>query len=265
MNVQPLRDLKRNTELLILIEMIEAPSAKLKDIAAKLGITVQAVSQYNAAMRKEGMVRERGGILVPTRKGMQMLQEHFTKVKQEVDSTLRRISVIDRCVAIAGAAVRKGQSVGLVMEDGMLMAYPGKESASIGSALEDAAEEDDILIGSLEGIVDLDLGRLLVLEAPSEFEGGSKKADVARAKEKIDVFSPGLIVAGDIVGAALLMKTSGEIFTIHAPIESAMSAVSKGVDVLFSGTKESSDKMLDAVERLKLETGYEIKLKVFRA
>jgi hypothetical protein len=44
-----------------------------------------------------------------------------------------------------------------------------------------------------------------------------------------------------------------------------MSAVSKGVDVLFSGTKESSDKMLDAVERLKLETGYEIKLKVFRA
>lgn len=260
----PLRDLKRNTELLILIELLEAPSVKLKDIADRVGITVQGVSQYVSSMKSEGLIRERSGKLIPTRKGMQILQEHFSALKQQVDSALRRISVIDMCVAIAGKEIKKGDKVGLVMEDGILFAHPGQSSSSTGIAKEDASEGDDVLIGHLEGIVDLDLGRLLLLETPSEFDGGSKGIDPERAREQIGVFSPGLLVAGDLVGASLLMKASGEMFTIHAPIESAMSALSKGVDVVFSGTKDSVDRMVAAVNKLKQETGYEIKWRSYR-
>jgi len=264
MKGQPLRDLRRNTELLILIELIESPSARLKEIAARLEITVQAVSQYMTAMKKEGLLKEQAGKLRPTRKGMQILQEHFTSLKQEVDATLRRLRVIDTCVAIAGKDVSKGQSVGLVMEDGMLMAYPGSESSSTGAAQEAASEGDDVLIGQLEGIVDMELGELLVIEIPPESEGGSKAADIAKAKGKIEQLSPGLLVAGDIAGASLLSKSTEEFFTIHAPIESSMSALSKGVDVAFCGGKESTDQMLAAVADLKRESGYEIKWRVVK-
>lgn len=257
----PLRDLKRNTELLILIELVRTPSIKLKDIASNLGVTVQAVSQYIAAMKKEGLLKDQKGSVRATRKGMQIAQEHFVGLKQEIDGILRRIAVIDNCVAIAGRKMAKGQKLGLVMEDGMLMAYPGRQASSTGMALESADEGEDVLVGQLEGIVDLELGRLLVVEAPAETDGGSKAAEVECAREKLEQFSPGLLVAGDPTGAALLMKTSGEMFSIHAPIESAMSALARGVDVGFCGTRESVDRLLDAVAELKQSTGYDIKWK----
>ncbi len=265
MKEQKLRDLRRNTELLILVEILQVPSARLKEIARKLDVTVQAVSQYVSDMKTAGLVREWGGSLRPTRKGMQLLQEHFTTLKDEVDGILKRISVIDRCVAIAGKKISKGDKVGLVMEDGMLMAYPRQKSNSTGEALEPADDGDDVLIGKLEGIVDLELGRLLVVEAPSELEGGSKAADIERAKQRVEDFSPGLLVAGDTTGAALLMKISGEFFTMHAPVESAMSALSKGVDVVFCGMRESVDRMVDSITELKRSTGYDIVWKSYKA
>ena len=265
MNEQRLRDLKQNTEMLILVHVLESPSPRLKDIAGQLGITVQAVSQYVAAMRKEGLLREYSGKLRPTRKGMQLLQEHFGKLKEEIDAVLRRIRIIDRCVAIAGKRIETGEKVGLIMEDGMLMAFPNQKSASTGRAIEAADEGDDVLVGELEGIVDLELGKLLVLEAPSEVDGGSKTANIERARDKVEEFSPGLLVSGDPVGAALLMKASGEMFTIHAPIESSMSALSKGVDVVFCGTHESVDLLLQAVNDLKKTSGYEIRWRSYKA
>ncbi len=265
MNVQKLRDLKRNTELLILIEILKNPSVRMKEISDKLGITVQAVSQYIAAMRKEGLLRDTGVGLRPTRKGMQITQEHFSGMKEYIDTILRRISVIDRCVAIASGDIKKDQSVGLVMEDGMLMAYPDRRSSSTGKAMESAHEGDDVLLGQLEGIVDLELGRLLIVETPSDVDGGSKKANVERARQKIEEFAPGLLVAGDLVGASLLSKSTEELFTIHAPVESAMSALSKGVDVVYCGTRDSTDRILEAVGGLKRDSGYEIQWKTMKA
>jgi putative transcriptional regulator len=260
-----LRDVRRNTELLILAELLLSPAAKQKDIAEDLGITVQAVSQYLSSMRREGLIRERGGSVRPTRKGMQLAQEHFNSLKKEVDGVLRKIAVIDSCVAIASKKIRKGDRVGLVMEDGMLMAYPDREASSSGRSIEDADEGDDVLINQLSGIVDLELGRLLIVETPSEESGGSKAASMERVRSKIEEFSPGLLVAGDATGAALLMKTSGEFFTIHAPVESSMSALSKGVDVVFCGTRDSVDQVLEAVSDLKRQSGYEIRWKSFKA
>ncbi len=265
MKEHPLRDLKKNTELLILVEILKSPSVRFKELADMFGITVQAVSQYVGAMKKEGLLRQQSGVLRPTRKGMQLAQEHFTDLKARVDHTLRRIAVIDRCVAIAAKRIAKGQRVGLEMEDGILMAFPGRKASSTGIALESAEEGDDVLVGQLEGIVDMELGGLLIVEAPSESEGGSKRARVASARSAIDDFSPGLLVAGDTTGAALLMKAAGEMFTIHAPVESAMSALSKGVDVAFCGTRESVDQMLEAVSDLRKETGYEIKWRSYKA
>ena len=259
MKTEPLRDLRRNTELLILVRLLENPSSKLKDLAVDMDITVQAVSQYLSSMRKKGLVREQKGRLRPTRRGMQMLQEHFSTLKAEVDAILRKIMVVDTCVAIAGKEIQKGQAVGLVMEDGMLMAMPGEASSSKGVAMESASLGDDVLVGHLEGIVDMKLGNLLVIEAPSELDGGSKKANIVRARQQIERISPGLIAAGDAIGSALLAKATPEYVVVHAPVESSMSALTRGVDVVFCGTHESSDRIVQAVENLRRETGYAVR------
>jgi len=262
---QRLRDLRMNTELLILVEIMESPTARLKTIGDRLGVTVQAISQYISKMKKEGLLKEHSGRMAPTRKGMQLLQEHFSSLKEEIDSVLRKIRVIETCEAIAGGPVKKGQAVGLLMEDGMLIAYPATDSPSRGVALEPAQQGDDVLIGQLEGIVDLDLGELLVIEVPSGADGGSKSASVERVRTKLDEFSAGHLSAGDVSASALLSKATEEFFSVHAPIESSLSALSKGVDVVFAGTRESVDGMLDAVAELKKETGYEIKWRVYKA
>jgi hypothetical protein len=44
-----------------------------------------------------------------------------------------------------------------------------------------------------------------------------------------------------------------------------MSALCKGVDVVFCGTRDSVDQILAAVSDLKRESGYEIKWKSYRA
>ena len=256
---EPLRDLKKNTELLILVWVLEDPTVKLRDVAEDLGITVQAVSQYLSGMRRSGLVKDQKGRLRPTRKGMQILQEHFSALKNEIDSILRRIMVVDSCTAIAGKEIKKGDKIGLVMEDGMLMAYPGEKSSSKGVALEPASLGDDVLVGRLEGIIDMKLGTLQIIESPSEPDGGSKTADVDRTRKEIESLSPGLIVAGDLVGSALLAKATPEYFVIHAPVESAMSALTRGVNVVFCGTHDSMDQMLHAVAALKKETGYAIR------
>lgn len=245
--------------MLILVRLIENPSSKLKDMAVGMDITVQAVSQYISSMRKKGLVREKDGRLRPTRKGMQSLQEHFSALKVEVDAILRKIMVVDTCVAIAGKDIQKGQSVGLVMEDGMLVALPDARSDSKGVAMESAALGDDVLVGHLEGIVDMKLGDLLMIEAPSELDGGSKKANIVRARQQIERISPGLIAAGDAVGSALLAKATPEYVVVHAPVESSMSALTRGVDVVFCGTRESLDRMAQEIETLRKETGYAVR------
>ena len=44
-----------------------------------------------------------------------------------------------------------------------------------------------------------------------------------------------------------------------------MSALSKGVDVVFSGKHESVDQLLQAISDLRKESGYEIRCKTIRA
>lgn len=260
-----LRDLKKNTELLILVELLEKPMARHRDIADALGITVQAVSQYVVAMRKEGLLKERDGAMSPTKKGMQILQEHLVQLKNEVDSALRKMSVIDRCVAFAGREVRKGEQVGLVMEDGRLMAYPGLHASSTGKALEDAAELQDVLVGQLEGIVDLTLGKLVIIEVPSELDGGSKRVNLKRAKDAAASVKGAIFVAGDIAGSALMSKLTRSGHVIHAPVESSMSALSKGVNVVFSGNRDAVDRLIEAIAELKKQTGYEVEWKLVQA
>lgn len=253
-----LRDLKQNTELLILAEYIRNPSVKRKEIAERLDVTEQAVSQYISNLEKEQLLAESNGHAKPTRKGVQLLQEKFLQLNHEIENILHQIRVIDTCIALAGAAIKEKEDVGLVMKKGRLIAYPGKKASSKGIALMNSNEGEEVLIGNLIGVVELELGEMLAIQIPSESRGGSKMMNQQIAKKAINDFVFDEITAGDLIGEVALKRIGLKPSILHAPMESTINALSKGLDVLFVGTRESVDRVLAAIEDLKKRTGYSI-------
>jgi len=253
-----LRDLKSNTELLLLSEFMKNPSVKRRDVARRLGITEQAVSQYISGLESRGLITEIEGLPKPTRKGVQFLQERLTELNEEIRNILREIRVIDTCVALAGARIEANQRVGLVMRHGKLVALPSARAASTGTAITDADRGEEVLIGNLQGVVEMNLGELLILQAPSAASGGSRRIDKQIAGIALREFKYDLVAAGDIVGEVVSRKLGLTPTIIYAPIQASMTALSKGLNVLFIGTRESADEIIESVEELKKRTGYSI-------
>jgi putative transcriptional regulator len=174
-----LRDRTRLTRLLILRELVTRPEAPLRELAATLEVTPQAVSTHVKKLMTGGLLVEQDGHRVVTPDGMQALMEGFQEIKRLVDHALEPLPLVQVADAIAAAPVTKGQRVGLVMEDGRLMARPGVRAASTGVAVADAAAGQDVIVRDLSGVVELTPGRLLVVRVPGPETGGSRRVDMA--------------------------------------------------------------------------------------
>ena len=262
MTAYRLRDLKRNTELLILAEFLKDPSVRRRDIAERLGVTEQAVSQYISDLQKERLLTEVQDHLKPSRKGVQLLQERFVQLNDEIKAILRKIQVMDTCVAVAAGPIKAKDKVGLVMKEGRLVALPNRSAESTGIARNSAEKGDEVLLGNLEGVVELDLGELLMLQVPPETSGGSRITDFALAARAIKGFDYGEIAVGDLVGEVVAKRLHLSPSLLHAPVQASMNALSKGIDVLFIGSHDSTEELIASIERLKNQTGYAISYKL---
>ncbi len=125
-----LRDLRETTKLLILLEIVNNRPRALNSIAARLEITVQGASDYVRTMAQEDLVKKIGGEYRATKKGVELLENRMFELKEFVDSSIKQLEIIDICGAIAGNNIRKDEEVGLFMEEGVLVAYSGKDSPS---------------------------------------------------------------------------------------------------------------------------------------
>lgn len=253
-----LRDLKRNTELLILAEFMHNPSTRRRDIAERLGITEQAISQYISELEDEGLLTTSQRHPKPTKRGMQLLQERFVRLNEEIESILRRIQIIDTCIAIAGEDIRAKSRVGLIMKDGRLVAITNTDTSSIGTARNSAIRGEDILIGNLSGVVDLELGEILALEIPPETAGGSRSVDFTLARKAITGFAYDEIAVGDLIGEVVAEKLDLKPTIVHSPATSCVNALSKGLNVIYLGTRESVVDVIRNIDQLRDTTGFAI-------
>ncbi len=245
-----LRDLRLSTKLLILIEVTTSSYSRLKQIADKLGITIQGISEYVRIMDSEGLIQHINGEYKATKKGVQFLHENIRELREFVDRTMERLEVIDICVAIAKTSIKKGEKVGLFMENGILTAYLNKPSQSTGIAVSDAETGDDVPIRDLEGIVDLRLGALYILELPSIREGRTYRIQVEEVKKVYSDFSPNKIGALDVAGLALLNKLGLTCDFEFAPIISTIEAVQRGIDVMVVGATDNVYKMISTIDEI---------------
>jgi putative transcriptional regulator len=182
-----LQDKATATKLQILIEIAAGqPDVQQKDIAKRLNITPQWVSEYILGFIEEGLVISEGRSKYRvTAEGvdwvMKLLREMRTYFNM-AEGVVRNISV---SAAVASCDLSKGQQVGLAMKDGVLFAgnYDGKGAKGI--AVTDANAGEDVGISNIEGIVELEQGKITILKVPGIQRGGSRDVDLIRLGKEI--------------------------------------------------------------------------------
>jgi putative transcriptional regulator len=172
-----LRSKSEATRFQILVEIAEnQPAIRQQEIAGKLGVTPQAVSEYIRELVEGGMVSAQGrGRYEVTREGIEWVVNH-AEVLETYARHIRRdiIHQVSIWTALAAENLRKGDQVGVYMERGWLYASQGARSAT-GTATMDAREGEDVGVARLNGIIEHREGTIHVCKVPRIERGGSRR------------------------------------------------------------------------------------------
>lgn len=182
-----LQDKATATKFQILVEIAAAQlNVQQKDIARKLNITPQAVSQYMEELVKDRLVVSNGRFKYRvTREGIDWVLKMFRDLQDYSIFVRRAVTNIAVCAAVADCDLSQGQEIGLKMRDGLLFAIDAVGRGARGIAVSSARKGEDVGISDIEGIVPLEKGEVTVLRVPGIQGGGSRNVDLARLKKEV--------------------------------------------------------------------------------
>jgi putative transcriptional regulator len=243
------------TRLLILLEIVNNRHATLKAIAANLDITTQAVSDYYRQMLKDGLMAQVDGYYRATKEGVLYLQEGLFAIKTFVDDKISTLDLIQTCSAIADKDVKKGQKVGLFMKDGLLYASPGKRSTSTGETLEKAKKGTVFNVGALEGILEMSLGTLTLLE----ISPGTKDIKKAVLQKEIGKGEGRRVTAFDLESIGILRNLNLPCHYEYADMPLVISNLERGLDVVCLGNPQQITSAIQAITEHNKRTGEKIR------
>ncbi|HYA69744.1 MAG TPA: hypothetical protein VEH28_00030 [Thermoplasmata archaeon] len=143
------------TELLFLYECATLEPTQLRPIAERLGLTVQAVSHSYRQLRRRGLVTVREGRYRPSVEGVAWLHETLVRLGDDLRERIERVHVIRSTRALAVDDLAPGDTVSLVLDNGLLSARPGTEGPSRGRVVKGGRKGSLVEVSDLEGIVPL--------------------------------------------------------------------------------------------------------------
>ncbi len=222
------------TRFQILTEIAkQQPHLRQKDIAEKLGITIQAVSENIKSLTDDGFVeiREDSTRYHITKRGIDKLKKEaadLRKYADEVSETMNTYKSI--WPAIADVDLKKGDNVWLKMKDGILYAVK-EEASAYAEALHDAQKGEDIALIKLNGIIELKPGNVTIIKLPVINKGGSRTSDLERI---MDIHSKGFDRIGVMgtVSRAVINKTDITVDFEFATPHATVAASKRGLNVL---------------------------------
>lgn len=215
------------------------PHLKQKDLAEKLGITIQAVSENIKTLIELGYITSKDGRspYKITQSGIDKVKKDAISLRKYTDDVLETMNHYKTIwPAIAKEKLKKDDIVGLYMDDGVLYAHKKEENAT-GVVLEGAEENMDVALTNLTGLIDMTVGEVTVINVPTIKEGGSKACDLELIK---NIYEKGtnaggkhnkVAVAGT-VSRAVTMKLDIPIDIEYAAPQATANAARKGLNVL---------------------------------
>lgn len=183
--VEILQNKSSSTRFQILVEIAASgPDIQQRNIAARLGITPQAVSDYVRQLTDESMIYSSGRSsyrITPV--GVNWMLKTLRELREYIDLAAGAITNITVCAAIAESDLKQGQTVGLRMKDGLLYATGTPGKGAKGVAVSTVLAGEDVDVSRIEGLVELTRARITVLRVPAIQEGGSRQTNIRHLGE----------------------------------------------------------------------------------
>jgi len=247
-----LRSKREVSRLQILVEIAEhQPAVRQQEIAEKLGVTPQAISEYIRELVDEGKVSASGrGNYEVTRAGVEWVLENAESLESYARHIRRDIiQQVSVWTAIASEDVSKGELVGVFMKDGFL--YAGKNPlAATGTIVADAKKDDDVGVARLNGIIDHKEGMVHVCKVPRILHGGSRKV---RRDKLLEVISgAGIVAAVGLEAYIALTKAGRKPDMFFGAREGVIEAAFHGIDGAIVIVDEEFTDFLKRLESVEL-------------
>ena len=247
---QILRNKSLATKFQILVQVAtNQPNIQQKDIARKLDITPQAVSEYIKEMIKDGSLTSDGRSKYRiTTKGVNWVLKELIKLRGYLIFVQRAITNITVSAAVADYDLFQGQVVGLTMKDGLLFATDALGNAVKGVAVSNARKGEDVGVSNIQGIIEFEIGRITVLGIPSIQRGSSRNVNLARLKKELS--KKELVGAIGIEALIALRRIDIEPHYFYGVTGAAIEAAHSGLSFLIVC---SDDAIPDLLKRLEEE------------
>jgi len=251
---QILRSKNLATKFQILLEIAASqPNIQQKNIAGKLNISPQAISEYVKELISDGWLASQGRSRYQvTKEGVDWILKMARQLQSYSSFVNKVVSDISVSTAIAADNLSSGQSVSLYMKDGLLFASNKlARGAARGVAVFDAKKGEDVGISQIEGVIELKMGEVIICKVPNVREGGSRNVDLARLKEEL---YKGRLVGAIGNEALVTLKSIGVKPGYRYGVKEAMvEAASCGQSFLVLCTEDAASEIVRRLEEEKLE------------
>jgi putative transcriptional regulator len=243
-----LRSKREVTRLQVLVEVAEhQPSVRQQEIATKLGVTPQAVSEYIRELTEEGLVSAGGrGRYEVTRVGIEWilakaegLESYARHIRRDV---IQQVSV---WTAIAAEDLHEGEEVGVYMVAGYLYASRSIQSAK-GAVVRDAKSGEDVGIARLSGIIDHQEGMVHICKVPRVGKGGSRRVNTVALADM--VAGVGMVAAVGLEAVIALRRIGREPDLFFGAREGVIEAAFHGISCLIVIVDEEFTEFLTRLE-----------------
>jgi putative transcriptional regulator len=241
---QVLRNKNLATRFQILVEIAaNQPHIQQKDIARRIGVSSQAVSEYVSKLEKDGWLSSDGRSRYRvTKEGVNWVLKALRELQQYSTSAERALTNIMTWAAIAAVDLQPGQEISLVMKNGLLHAteYSGKGARGITTGK--AQKSEDVGISDIEGIVDLEIGQVTILEVPDIQNGGSRNINLKKIQRELT--KAGLIGAIGVEAIAALRRLNIEADYLYGVTPAVIEAARSGLPFTVVCTSSESPLLL---------------------
>lgn len=254
MNPDVLQNKRDLTRLQILVEIAaRQPNVRQKEVAERIGVTPQAVSEYIKELQRIGYVHTSGRVQYSvTKPGVEWIIQTTRELKRYTQYVLNDvISHVATGSAIAEEDLREGQRVHLYMRDGLLYAAPGDGEATA-TALEDARAGVDVAVGGLEGLIEMDSAMVTICRVPRVHRGGSRNTDIDELQEILDD-NDGLLGAIGVEALVAIRKAGYEPDVFFGAREAAVEAAYHGLPSVIICVDEEVPQLLNRLESDEVE------------
>jgi putative transcriptional regulator len=263
-----LRDKGESTEFQILLEVMRSqPHVKQKDVADAVGITVQAVSKYFKKLAREGLLEvgsERANYRL-TPKANDKLSDYLKSLNAYTARIKSDLKVERLLPALATQPIKEGETVGIVMKEGVLFAvsvdHPDAEAHGI--AAQDAQSGEDVGLSDLQGKVKTRQGRVVMVRLPSIREGGSRAVDLAKVRRFYEEFHPDRVGVVGVVGRAVLNKLGLRADLDFGITRATALAAERGLNVFVFVVGRMVNRVIEEIDTTNVKHGsnitYEVK------